>query len=31
MDAYFLGLTALFFLLSFGLIAVCDRLHGGGR
>jgi hypothetical protein len=29
MDALFLGLTAAFFLLSLGLIALCDRLRGG--
>ena len=29
MDAFFLGLTAIFFALSFALIAMCDRLRGG--
>ena len=28
MDAVYIGLTVVFFVLSLGLIEVCDRLRG---
>ena len=28
MDVVYLGLTVLFFALSFGFVALCDRLGG---
>lgn len=31
MDFVFLGLTLLFFALSWGFVQLCDRLEGGDR
>jgi hypothetical protein len=31
LDAFFIGLTLLFFLATYGLILLCDRLLKGAR
>lgn len=31
MDFVFLGLTLIFFALSWGFVRLCDRLQGGDR